>query len=84
MSAHGFGKRPQRSARPASLRGWLLCLVLICATPACTHPCDTLEERVCESEPDESKCELIQDPERRELLTRATCSGILDVMDKRR
>ena len=50
----------------------------------CTHPCDALEQHVCEAEIDEARCELIQDPDRRELLTRATCEGILEAMDARR
>jgi hypothetical protein len=55
--------------------------MLLCA---CTHPCDALEQRVCELEVDKVRCALIQDPERRELLARATCDGILEVMDARR
>jgi len=51
---------------------------------ACTHPCDVLEQRVCETKIDAARCELIQDPDRRELLTRATCDGILEAMDTRR
>ncbi len=51
---------------------------------SCAHPCDILEARVCETQVDEARCELLQDPQRRELLTRATCEGILDAMDGRR
>ena len=50
----------------------------------CTHPCDTLEVRVCEDDNDEERCDLMQDPERRELLTRKTCQGILESMEGRR
>jgi len=60
-------------------------LVLLAALlGACTHPCDVLEERICEAEIDEVRCDLMQDPERRELLTRDTCDGILEIMDARR
>lgn len=48
------------------------------------HPCDTLEQRVCEDDIDKKRCELIQEPERRQLLTRETCSGILETLDERR
>ena len=51
---------------------------------ACVHPCDTLEQRVCEDDIDKKRCELIQEPERRQLLTRETCSGILETLDERR
>ena len=50
----------------------------------CTHPCAVLEERVCVTAIDETRCELIQDPDRRDLLTRETCDGILEAMDERR
>ena len=51
---------------------------------SCTHPCDTLEARVCEVEIDEARCEIMQDPDRRPLLTRSTCDGILEKMGERR
>jgi len=61
----------------------LMCLAILWLS-GCEHPCDVLELRVCESEVDEDHCELIQDPDRRELLTRTTCDGILKKMDERR
>lgn len=65
-----------------SLFATLVCLSL--TLQACMHPCDTLEQRVCEDDIDKKRCELIQEPERRQLLTRDTCSGILETLDERR
>ena len=68
-----------------SLRSLFATLIyLSLMTQACTHPCDTLEQRVCEDDIDKARCELIQEPERRQLLTRDTCSGILETLDERR
>ena len=82
---------PQPYQRPALMRRQRrspLALVLTLAWAAllsgCEHPCDVLEHRVCEAEVDEDRCELIQDPDRRALLTRSTCDGILEKMDERR
>jgi hypothetical protein len=66
-------------------RSQIALLVLLShATIACTQPCDTLEQRVCEEDVNEKRCALIQEPERRKLLTSDTCKDILETMDKRR
>ena len=58
--------------------------LLSLAQVGCTHPCETLEVKVCDEQEDEKRCDLIQDPERREALTRKTCEGILEKMEARR
>jgi hypothetical protein len=66
-------------------RSRIAALVLLShALLACTNPCDTLELRVCEEEVDQKRCDLIQEPERRALLTGDTCEAILKTMDERR
>jgi hypothetical protein len=65
---------PRRSAR-------LLAVLAMgsLATWACADPCALLEERVCESREQRKRCELMQDPERRSLLSGEACEGILQV-----
>lgn len=67
-----------------SRRTLIVALVLFSQAVACTHPCDTLEHRVCEEEVDKKRCDLMEDPGRRPLLTRDTCESILETMDERR
>ncbi len=51
---------------------------------ACSDPCGVLEATVCDEQEDAARCAMIQDPERRELLTRDTCEGILETMEAKR
>jgi hypothetical protein len=49
------------------------------ASWACANPCAELEDRVCEAREQRKRCELMQDPERRALLSSEACEGILEV-----
>ena len=61
------------------LRVGLTALALLAASLAggCTHPCERLKERVCDELKDKHRCELMQQQERRKLLTKDTCRSIL-------
>jgi hypothetical protein len=48
----------------------------------CADPCAELEARVCERHEDTKRCDLMQDPERRRLLSNEACEGILQVVPK--
>ncbi len=50
---------------------------------ACKDPCTGLERYVCETLEDEERCMLLQDPLRREHLTRAACAGMLERLESR-
>jgi hypothetical protein len=49
---------------------------------ACADPCEELELRVCERHEDTKRCELMQDPGRRALLSKEACEGMLKVVPK--
>jgi hypothetical protein len=46
----------------------------------CADPCAELERRVCERQEDRSRCEWMQDSDRRERLSNAACESILKVV----
>lgn len=61
-------------------------VALVAAAPAssaCGDPCRDLEVEVCEELDDEERCALMEDPWRREHLSRSACEGILRSMARR-
>ncbi len=60
-----------------------LALLLAPALAGCDRPCEALEQRVCEQQPDKEACELLREPERREALTDETCERVLKKLSKR-
>ena len=49
----------------------------------CAEPCVELEVKVCEELRDKRRCEIMQDVDRRELLGKEACAGILEHLDRR-
>ena len=70
-------RNPPRSSSDLAI-ALLLCFA--CLAAGCDKPCDELEARVCERHEDRLRCELMQDPSRRALLSDEACEGILRVV----
>jgi len=67
----------------------LIALLLTLPLSACSDPCGELEAKVCQVTSPKLRreyakaCELIQEPRRRENLTKDTCESILNHLSKR-
>ena len=55
-----------------ALLAWLLVTGV-----GCEEPCAELEQRVCDRHEDRKRCEIMQDPERRALLSNEACESML-------
>jgi hypothetical protein len=67
--------------------GRALALAPLLVAPAllvgCDEPCVELEHKVCNTLKDQRRCEMIQDVERREVLSDGACASILESIDRR-
>lgn len=67
----------------------VLSLALALPVAGCADPCGELEVKVCQAVSPKLKreyakaCKLMQEPKRRDNLTKDTCQGILDHLSKR-
>ena len=72
----------RNSSRSSSNVAIALIVCLASLLAGCDRPCDELEARVCERHEDRLRCELMQDPSRRALLSDEACEGMLRVVPK--
>ena len=68
----------------ASLSLWVRAIALLVWVvglgAGCDEPCVELEDRVCEHHDDRLRCDLMQDPDRRALLSDEACESMLRVV----
>lgn len=70
------------SSKHTSARSLAVALALLASigTAACARPCDELASQVCDLEPHDRHCALMQDPGRRDLLSDDACAHILEII----
>lgn len=70
---------------PGLGRTLALALLVAAAAPlaGCDEPCAELEHKVCNTLKDRRRCEMIQDVDRREVLSDDACASILESIDRR-
>ncbi len=87
VRAHAIWPRTSDRGAPRRWRRAALVGLLLCAhiglAQGCSQPCDELQVRLCDVLKEKRRCELMNDEERRAVLTRDTCQSILDKLNRR-